>query len=42
MEGKRFDFSKAINKQAVREAMNDKEKRKELERIFSNFKNHIR
>lgn len=42
METKRFDFSKAINKQALNEAMKDDKKRKELERIIANFKNHIR
>ena len=42
MEVKKIDFTSAIDKRALHEAMKNKEKRKELERIFSNFKNNIR
>ena len=38
----RLDFSKAIDKHALREAMKDDKKRKELERIIANFKKRIR
>ena len=38
----KIDFSQAIDRHALREAMKDDKKRKELERIIANFKKRIR
>ena len=38
MEHKKIDFTQAINYKALETAMKDKNKRKELERIFAKIK----
>lgn len=38
----KIDFSQAIDRHALREAMKDKTKRKEIERIIANFSQRIR